>query len=96
MLDGSHYFECACFSDEHTLKFTLDKDEEDPEIYTTVFLRHWNPWYRRVWIAIKYVFGYKCKYGHFDCFIMQPDDAKRLKGILEEFEVALRKKVNEQ
>jgi len=27
MLDGTHYFECACGSDEHTIRFTLDKED---------------------------------------------------------------------
>jgi hypothetical protein len=35
-----------------------------------------------MWVAIKYVFGYTCKYGHWDCFIMQPKDAQRLKDML--------------
>jgi hypothetical protein len=28
------------------------------------------------------VFGYKCKYGHFDCFIMQPKDYSRFLRLL--------------
>ncbi len=76
MLDGTEYFECDCGSPEHALVFTLDKDYN--EIYTSVFLSHWRPWWHRIWIAVKYVFGYKCKYGHFDCFSMQRKDAKRL------------------
>lgn len=36
MLDGSYFFECKCGSDEHTLRFILDR--EDNCIYTTIFL----------------------------------------------------------
>lgn len=78
MLDGTEYYECDCGSDEHTLRFILDLDEEDPRIYTNVFLNQWHSWYKRVWIAIKYVFGYKCKYGHFDCFILKQADADKM------------------
>ena len=53
MLDGTYYFECQCGSDEHTLKFTLDKGgdacDDVAEIYTSVFLNAWEPWYRRAW-----------------------------------------------
>lgn len=74
------YYECACFSPEHTLRFVFDP--EDKEIYTEVYLNHYQNFFKRIWIAIKYVFGYQCKYGHFDCFIMRSDDAQRLIGLL--------------
>jgi len=82
MLDGTHFFECKCYSDEHTLKFILDKEEK--EIYTSVYLQTYGAWYRRVWLGIKYIFGYKCKYGSFDVFLLQEEDAKRLIKLLEE------------
>lgn len=84
MLDGTHYLECACDSDEHTLRFTLDKD--DGEIFTSVYLNHWLPWHKRVWLAVRYVFGYRCKYGHWDCTIINREGAKKLRAILDEFE----------
>ena len=72
---------CACHSDEHTLKFGYDP--EDNELYTSVFLNHYQNVFKRVWIALKYVFGYKCKYGHWDCFIMRAEDGERLKSLLD-------------
>lgn len=74
------YFECECFSDEHTLTFTLDPD--DGELYTSVFLKQWHPWYARLWIAIKYLFGYKCKYGHWGTWILREEDSQRLADLL--------------
>jgi hypothetical protein len=75
------YFECACHSPEHTLRFCWD--DKDNEIYTEVFLNQYHNFFKRIWIALKYVFGYKCKYGQFDCFLMQPKDAQRLKSLLD-------------
>jgi hypothetical protein len=81
-LTCKEYFECQCHSDEHTLKFALDVFEgdgyEDLEICTSVFLGDYPGFWQRVWAAIKYICGYKCKYGHFDCFIMRPEDVDRL------------------
>jgi hypothetical protein len=74
------YFDCACHSSEHTLRFAWD--DEDNSIYTEVFLQHYRNFFQRMWVAVKYVFGYKCRYGHFDCFIMQAKDADRLKHML--------------
>lgn len=84
MLDGTYFFECACGMTEHVLKFTLDI--EDREIYTSVFLEARLPWYRRLWSALKYVFGYKCEYGHFGTWIMEEEDVGRFKEMLTKFE----------
>lgn len=77
----TEFFECACFSDEHTLKFSYDPDSD--EIYTSVFLHQYRNVFKRTWVALKYVFGYQCKYGQWDCFIMQPEDASRLRLLLD-------------
>ena len=74
------YFECDCHSSEHTLRFAWD--DEDNSIYTTVFLSQYHRFFKRVWMALKYMFGHQSRYGHFDCFIMQPEDAERLKQML--------------
>ena len=99
MLDGTHYFECGCGADEHTLRFTLDLDDEDEPggkaIHTSIFLNNHYHWYKRLWIATKYLFGYKCKYGHWDSWILYEPDAHRLKLMLEEFINAPRKKTSD-
>lgn len=77
----TEFFECQCSSDEHTLKFTVD--EEDGTIYTNTFINDWYPWYYKIWLAIKYVFGYKSKYGHFDSFQMREEDQIRMLDLLK-------------
>jgi len=85
MLDGTYFFECRCGSNEHTLQFTYDK--EDHEIYTSVFLNDWLPWYKRIYRAVKYVLGYKCQYGHWDCWIMDENDIDRFREMMDRFEI---------
>ena len=82
MLDGTHFFECECGADEHTLKFVYDKT--DNELYLSVFLNQYRSWWKRIYIAIQYVFGYKCKYGHWDNWTMTSGDASRLHKLLEQ------------
>jgi len=84
------YFECSCHSPEHTLSFTFDNDESFPAIYGCVFLGE-RPWYKRLWAATKYVFGHKCKYGHFDEFIFDPEDCDRMIGIMKRLKSTDRK-----
>lgn len=80
-----HYFECACHSPEHRLVFTIDKEEGFEQLYTEVFLHNYRPWYRRIWPALRYVFGYKCKYGHFDTFLMKNEDVPRFRKLIDEY-----------
>lgn len=82
-MERGHYFECSCRSPEHTLRFWIDEDDP-PILAAYVFLGN-NTWFRRVWSAIKYVFGYRCRYGHFDEFILQQSDADRLIALLTKY-----------
>ena len=78
----SDYFECQCMGDEHTLKFVSDKED----IWISMFLNQYRNIFKRIWIAIKYVFGYNCKYGHWDNWVLRPEDLQRLKQLVCEFE----------
>ena len=84
----SEHFECSCRSNEHTIIFRFfdDKVDDLKELYLSVYLNQYRNIFKRIWIAIKYVFGYKCKYGHWDCWTMVEDDCKRMKVLLEKFE----------
>ncbi len=82
MLDGSHFFECTCSSEEHTLRFVIDN--EDGEMYTSVFLNQYRSWWKTVWVGIKYIFGYKCIYGHWDCTIFSTEDVVRLRDLCDD------------
>lgn len=80
MLDGDEYFECICGADEHALRFILNK--EDKEIYTSVFMDADPRWYMRAWLMLKYVFGYRCRYGYFGSWCLRKEDVNRLKDLL--------------
>lgn len=77
----TEFYECDCSSDEHTLKFTLDPD--DGMLWTSVFLSQYRGFFGRCWEALKYVFGYRSKYGHFDCVHVREDDKPRLIALLQ-------------
>jgi hypothetical protein len=83
MLDGSYWFECICAHDEHTIRFTLDK--EDKEIYTSVFLANHRNFFVRIILGIKYIFGGKSRYGYFGNWVLAKDDVDMLEKMLKEF-----------
>lgn len=80
----SEYFECSCHSPEHLLTFKYWKDENDAELYAYVFLRP-EPFYKRIWLGIKYILGYTSRYGYFDEFILAPEDVDRMIGLLSHY-----------
>lgn len=85
---NQEYLECSCYSPEHTLKFVFDDDPDFPSLYAYVFLSE-EVWYRRLWKALKYAMGYKCRYGHFDEFIMKHDDCDRLMSLIQRYKDSL-------
>ena len=71
----TEYFDCDCYSSEHTLRLIYDPSEYPEEsISFNVFLNQYRNFLGRIWIAIKYVFNYKCKYGHWDSFNLKKED----------------------
>ena len=71
----TEYFDCECKTPEHTLRFTLDNEYGD--LYLDVFLRP-DVWHKRLWYAIKYVFGLRCDLGAFGGWMFDPNDLERL------------------
>lgn len=73
-------FICQCNNTEHQLIFSYFPDDHD--VFVSVHLTpELNIW-KRIWIAIKYIFGYKCCYGHFDEFIFKKSDAGKLQKVV--------------
>lgn len=72
---------CQCHSYDHMIHIFYDKDEQDPSMSDVAISVHLRPlrWYERIWHAIKYVFGFRSRYGDFDEFLFKPEDYKALK-----------------
>lgn len=73
-------FICKCCNTEHQLIFSYFTDEK--EVYVSVHLIPEYRIFRRIWNAIKYIFGHRSIYGHFDEFIFKPEDADKLQSIV--------------
>lgn len=83
----NNYFECQCGFDEHRLMLCLDvdTDEPHPNLYTSIFMDSEKTFWQRVWTGIKYIFGYRSKYGHFGCWCVDPKDAVRMRELLDKY-----------
>ena len=51
-------FECACYLPNHM--FYVSKYDDEDEFYFHVQLNNWLPWYKRIYYAVKYIFGGDC------------------------------------
>ena len=79
------YFECDCGCADHVIRICIDdwEDEPFPSIYLEVQLRQYHSFLGRLWLAIKYIFGYKSKYGHWDCTCLKREQLPELIEVLK-------------
>jgi len=78
------YVECSCSCESHVLRFIWDPDPENPMIYASMFLNSFS-FFKRLWLAIRYVFGFKSEYGHFDEIMIQHHQLKKLRDMCDRF-----------
>jgi len=57
-------------------------DKKYPMCYAHVHLNKGTFWERIVY-GVKYIFGYQCRYGAFDEFIFNPEDADKLQELVD-------------
>ena len=75
---------CECESVEHQIIFAYFPEyEDDREVYMSIYLHPTYGFFRRLWAAIKYIFGHRSIYGHFDDVIISQKDSHKLVKILK-------------
>ena len=78
---------CGCGTPEHQFILSYFTDEE-PEwrwLYLNVHLTTWRNPFRRLLAAVRYVFGYRCRFGEFDEVVMYRHHAEQVRDFLNEF-----------
>jgi hypothetical protein len=78
---------CECNSTNHQYIFLYSEYEDrngkvDKEVYIHTHLNSY-PFWSRIKIGIRYIFGYKSNYGDFDEFIINPDDVYKFEKVVE-------------
>lgn len=96
-----HFLSCICGSPEHQLIFGYDEDEMWAEVHLNPSVPlpenragRWLAWHlpvgltefaARVWQGTRYLFGHRCRYGHWDCVLLDRAKAKALRDFIDEF-----------
>jgi hypothetical protein len=78
---------CQCHSSDHQMLLLYSDDEDKngnkyPMCYVHIHLNK-RPFFKRLKYGIKYIFGYKCRYGAFDEFIFDPEDVESLEKLIK-------------
>lgn len=79
---------CECRSDEHQYLIYYSDEEMPsgqtcPTVYIHPHLITYNSFWKRVWVAIKYIFGHRTKYGQWDEFMLRSSDADKLQDVVD-------------
>ena len=74
---------CKCHNSEHQIIFKYWDDDLHDYVYMDVLINPEYKLWRRIKEAIKYIFGYRSKYGMFDEFILDKKDIPKLEKIVE-------------
>ena len=72
---------CDCNSLEHQMMIWWD--EEDKMIYSYIHLNTSKNFFQRLVQGIKYIFGYKCRFGAWDEFIFSEESEESLLKFIE-------------
>jgi hypothetical protein len=80
------YISCECMTPDHHFRMMYFEDDIDetwpiPELYVSVYLSDVG-FFERLWYGIKYIFGFKCKYGAFEEVVISPKKAKWIRDFL--------------
>jgi len=77
--------ECACHLNEHQINLLYWADEEEePELYLSPHLCPF-PFWTRLWLGIKYILGYRSRYGDYAGLVLFKKDIRMLYDFLEGF-----------
>jgi hypothetical protein len=76
---------CDCQDPEHQFVLTYYEDDEEKEMYMQVHLVNYDNFFRRLWTAVRYLFGYRSRYGEFDEVVLNLDSVRTLVDFLLDF-----------
>jgi hypothetical protein len=82
------HLDCECHSPDHIVRYSFWDwgPDEMPDLFVEVQAGHYLPWYKRIWLGIKYMFGVPSLSWH-DAFI-KAKDVDVLQKMLNDYKVA--------
>jgi hypothetical protein len=72
---------CSCHSFEHMVHFWWC--EEDKVMYVHTHLTTYRNFFKRLWVGLRYAFGYKSRFGEWDSCIFDDRQLKALRDFIQ-------------
>ena len=82
MQDEINVFKCSSGENE----IVIIKDSETKQIYCQIHIIQKHSFFKRIIIALKYVFGYKARSGNWDEFILETKHKETLLKMIDFFD----------
>lgn len=76
---------CKCNTNEHSIELSYFNDEIDRYDLYVQFRLNARGFWNRLWTGIRYIFGYKSRYGDFGEMIIDVRDAQEIVRFLNEW-----------
>lgn len=86
MTDQIEHLDCRCQDFRHSIRFDIEDDTG--YIYLSTHIDQCYPWYKRLWIALRYVFKRDAINGQYDVTFIKYEDYDRIRDILRRSEIA--------
>jgi hypothetical protein len=83
MADGKKFYDCDCCSSDHVIQVWTDV--ELGEVMISTQLAPLLPWYKRVWVAVKYVSNPHGNYSHWHDTVLNISATCKLRNQLDNF-----------
>jgi len=77
---------CKCGSMEHQIVFIWFDNDDDKEVFAQVHLTTNKTFWKRIISGVRYIFGYKSRFGNFDEIILTNDHVEGLKNVIKKLE----------
>lgn len=75
----SEVFRCECGDARHSFTLVRRSSQEDSsDLWAEFYLHNDKNIFKRIWAALRYVFGYKTQSSHWSCVNLSNDDINRL------------------
>ena len=88
--DIQELFVCRCHDIHHQFVISTVDFDKHPEVYLSVFLyRH--GFFKRLMNGLRYILGHRSALGYFDEVILRPEDAPRLRKVVDMLEEVRRR-----
>ena len=83
-MNKEKFIRCECRSLDHLIHFQYFDDEDWPELFLSVHLCNYG-FFKRLWVGLRYAFGYKSRFGHWDEVVLWRDKVEELRGFINQF-----------